>query len=732
MCKKTFIFLLFCFLINLTSVKAEELPLDIKQTSLVNEQLPILFEAENTYFDKQNNILKAWGNVEIFHNGMILKAERITYDLTNNKIQVDENAQLYTASGEIITTNYVQIKNQFEDILVDGLRLYLQDNSQISAMGGIYKKNQYWILNQASFSPCQFCDNKNKPLTWQLKAGQIYYDKKTEDIYYYDVVGEILGIPVFYSPYFSHPSPFVKRRSGFLAPSFSNSDQLGFVTKVPYYIVIDDTQDLTVTPWITTKHYGLLEVEFRKELEKGRFQINTSGTYTDLVEGKIKRKKKKFRGHLDAEAEYFFSPHTRLGLDLALQTDDTYRRVFDFDNQGTTENRLFIEDMRDKNYFIAQVLDYEDLRLDKYKFKDEPLILPYIYGELVTDPDPLGGIWHLYAEARSVRNKNYFADDLDFDQHHAILKADWVKNYVFDCGLVSNIDLTAQADIYHFNNALDDHFTEPFFFGQAHIDLRYPFVKADLHEDTFIIEPVLGVVLAPTTTRRAEIIPNIDSQTFELDDLNIFTGYRFTGWDRHDIGSRFYYGLHSEWMSQEHNLTVEAFIGQSLQFDLEDLLLDNKNDIFVDSSEFSDIVGRFYVSTDPIDIFYRFLIDNHDLSFNRHDIAARLNIHDRFKLTTTYSYVDESMSASDYVSFVTLDATVHLSEYWFAKAGLMHNFTDDFFPKAYGEIGYSDECFGISVLVEHEEANDRDIDDDLSVQLKFNFKYLGEDSLKVK
>ena len=55
-------------------------------------------------------------------------------------------------------------------------------------------------------------------------------------IYYKNVVVKIYAVPVLYFPYFFHPDPTVKRQSGFLAPSFSNSKSLGASFKVPYFM----------------------------------------------------------------------------------------------------------------------------------------------------------------------------------------------------------------------------------------------------------------------------------------------------------------------------------------------------------------------------------------------------------------------------------------------------------------------------------------------------------------
>ena len=64
----------------------------------------------------------------------------------------------------------------------------------------------------------------------------------------------ILKVQVFfYLPYFSHPSPLVKRKSGFLAPNFFNTHFFGFGTDVPYYYPINDYHDVTVTPKFSQK-----------------------------------------------------------------------------------------------------------------------------------------------------------------------------------------------------------------------------------------------------------------------------------------------------------------------------------------------------------------------------------------------------------------------------------------------------------------------------------------------
>ena len=46
-----------------------------------------------------------------------------------------------------------------------------------------------------------------------------------------------MTFPVFLFSKLSHPDPSVKRRSGFLVPSISDSKNLGFGASVPYFSI---------------------------------------------------------------------------------------------------------------------------------------------------------------------------------------------------------------------------------------------------------------------------------------------------------------------------------------------------------------------------------------------------------------------------------------------------------------------------------------------------------------
>ena len=71
-------------------------------------------------------------------------------------------------------------------------------------------------------------------------------------------------IPILYFPKFFHPDPTVKRQSGILKPVLNDSNVLGSSFTLPYYHVISDDSDITITPTLFDKNIKMIQNEYRK------------------------------------------------------------------------------------------------------------------------------------------------------------------------------------------------------------------------------------------------------------------------------------------------------------------------------------------------------------------------------------------------------------------------------------------------------------------------------------
>ena len=81
-----------------------------------------------------------------------------------------------------------------------------------------------------------------------LSAESVTHDQESRDLIYRDAYFEVGGVPVAYLPYIRHPDPTVKKRSGFLAPTFGRDSELGLTAEIPYFWNIAPNRDLTIAP----------------------------------------------------------------------------------------------------------------------------------------------------------------------------------------------------------------------------------------------------------------------------------------------------------------------------------------------------------------------------------------------------------------------------------------------------------------------------------------------------
>jgi LPS-assembly protein len=171
-------------------------------------------------------------------------------------------------TGEVLFAEFMELSGDLRDGVIADLRAILQDGSLVAASGGRRTGGNLLNMQNAVYSPCKLCeeDPSRAPL-WQIKAVRIVHDKKRQTIEYKDAWLEIAGVPVMYTPYISHPDPSVKKKSGFLTPSFGTSTLNGASFTAPYYYNISSNSDATLTPNFTTNKGVVMGGEYRQIIE---------------------------------------------------------------------------------------------------------------------------------------------------------------------------------------------------------------------------------------------------------------------------------------------------------------------------------------------------------------------------------------------------------------------------------------------------------------------------------
>jgi len=265
-----------------TTAAGTNRPLQLAQDSPFRDPDIIYLEADSLINDEAASTLTAKGNVEGRYQDRTLRADSVTYNsLTGQVVAIGDVilidptgatqfADQIELSGELEAGSATNFTARFEEGGILGASFVVRDGKE-----GVELYNAYYTACE----PCQDTMASGKDPTWQIKARKVKQNPDRKSIEYRDAVFQLAGVPLFYTPYLSHPDPSAKRASGLLAPFAGIAGDKGFNIEVPYYWAIDDYTEATLTPHIYAKVNPLLEVDFRRKFHTGEVNINTSMTY---------------------------------------------------------------------------------------------------------------------------------------------------------------------------------------------------------------------------------------------------------------------------------------------------------------------------------------------------------------------------------------------------------------------------------------------------------------------
>lgn len=684
---------------------------------------PVVFKADRIRHDKELGIVVASGNVEIAHDGRILKADTVSYNRREDLLIATGNIVLLEPSGEVYFADHMELTGDFKNGIVENIRVRLTDDSRIAAVGGRRIGGTRTEMRKAVYSPCLKCpDNPALPPLWQIKAVKITHDRAARQVEYRDAFLEFLGIPIAYTPYFSHPDPTVKRRSGLLTPTYGSDQEFGVMVTTPYYFAIAPDKDATFSPTFTSKENVVLAGEYRQRFVDGRLKLSGSGTNAS-VEKDGQAAGNDIRGHFFGEARFDLNDTWRAGVNIELTSDDTYLRRYKITSNDTLKNHAFLEGFRGRNYAAANAYNFRGLR-ETDNSATTPLLVPLLDYNFIGRPDARGGRWNIAANLMNLSRET------GADSRRLSLDTGWTLPFMTRSGEIYNFFATLRTDAYWVNDvqeagkpagSLSSGFTGRIF-PKIGLDWRFPFARSDKMV-TQIIEPVAGVIVAPNGGN-PDRIPNEDSSDFELDDTNFRSATRFPGLDRVDGGQRIHYGLKLGVYGAGGGFTT-AFIGQSYRF--------RKDTTFSPGSGlddyFSDIIGRIRIHPKAfLKLHYRFRVSKENLRAQRSELSAQIGP-PALNLTADYIFIDQNAGSGEFADREEITAALasRLTTAWSVRASIRRDLTSGGGSLNHGfSLTYDCDCFTFTASFLRSFTRDRDLKPTDTIMFRLLFKTLGE------
>lgn len=698
--------------------------MDFSSSQIEKEDQDIYFSADEMQNDQKLNTITALGNVNIVRNDLTVKADKVIYNQRDDIITATGNVIMVEKDGNVLFSDYVVLTNKMAAGEMDNIKVIMKDKSQVAARRVRRMDNDNKVMDNAVYSPCDVCTGKD-PL-WQIKARKVRHNAEKKDVYYNDAIIEIKGVPVFYSPFLSHPDPSVKRRSGFLTPGLASSSYLGAAIQPRYFWNISDNEDITLTPTLSLDKGLVYGGQYNKYFYRG--DMKASGSF--LVD---KDDDDKTRGNLKLKSRYEVNDYWLADTDINYSSDRNYLKDMDLPmrDDAWLTSMARMQGFDNRNYASIESYYYQ---LNSYDLKeyDRPVVLPLLNYENISTPDRYG--------AYNKTNLNFasvYRDDSDApDTQRFSMINSWNLPYTSPYGEKYRMVASVKSDLYYVDKYKDPTTDEAFdggvarVFPQLGLEWKLPFIRAT-ETSRQILEPTIVAVAAPNGGNKTDKIPNEDSQDVELDDTNILDLDRYSGYDRNDTGSRISYGLN--WSSYgDITGRTSAFLAQSYKFDKDQSFTRNQDMIDGESSNgnLTDYVGRVYAApSEYFDLNYRFRLNKDDYSLAYSELSTTIGP----KLLNGYiSYIflednkDSSLIDDNGRKELYTSLNAMLTRDWSISVYNRQDLTDNGGSLEHGgNLIYEDECLKLIMYLRQDNSSDPDYQGDFSFGMNFLLKTLG-------
>jgi len=687
--------------------------------------MPVNLSAKTLVHNNNTQQILADGAVEMVQDGRILRADRIIFDLHEDLAYAMGNVVLLDKNGDVYFAEEMELKGDLREGFVKGLRAMLSDGSNFRAEKAERSDSRKISMENAFYTPCKLCaDTPDKDPLWQIRADKVVYDEDNKDISYRNARLEILGLPIMYTPIFSHPDPRQKQKTGFLRPRIGWTSELGVFARGSYYWAFERNKDATLSVQPTSLNGVLTEAEYRQHFHNGFIELNGSlAVNSDRTEESGLVETGLERAHIFANGRFDHSRTWRSGFDLNRVSDKGYLRLYDISSANVLESQVFAERFSNRDYTRIEAVSFQDVRLGNRV--NQPEILPLVQHRIYSAPGSLlGGRWTLGLNAAGLHRQTSQQDTL-----RGSIDTGWERQFISHGGIKTVVDAHIRGDAYHVRDSVvpgENTGSDYRFFPYLHAKTGYPLVKP-LKRSSLIIEPIASVTLV----RRVDddpIVPNEDSIDVQLDSGNLFDAVRFPGLDRVEDRSHAAYGIKTG-IHGHHGRKAEVFLGQSVQFDHDATLFPTGSGL---EDEYSDLVGAVNVDLGKhFALNYKAQFDDSNLKPRRHEVQMSGNLGHNGALDYDARYVFVAPVAGtgflESREQVQFGAGYQINDTWRTDITSLTDLgIEPGFRRGALGLHYTDECFSFSIVGQKNLIDQASGENDTTILFRIGLKHLGE------
>ena len=598
-----------------------------------------LIEGSNFTYDRNLNLIISNNKTlitDLYKNKFYMRT--FIYSIID-KILIAENVELTDIDKNIYEVKSIRFNLKTNEIIGKDLSLNFnseniksgQNEPRLKGNAIFYNKNSTKI-SKGVFTTCKKDDNCPP---WVLSAEKIEHNRVKKTVNYKNALLKIYDVPVFYFPRFFHPDPTVKRQSGFLVPSFSQSNNLGNYISIPYFNAISKSSDLTFSPRFYDDGKSIYQSEYRKYSGNSKHELDFSiKSKSPLI---FDNNEKKSSTHFFSKSIFNFDLNDTYDGELSLKvqqtSDDYYLKTYMLKSPLIKSNSnlnskinfdLYSDDLQIE--FITEV--YENLGLldsDKYE---------YIYPSINVLKDFGNFEYGNLNLSSSILNKEYqtnikestVINDLSYKSHNQISSIGLLSSYEL---LIKNFNSNSNNSKKYTNKNSSS------MAGIVNYEIKYPF-KKNTPKYSSTLTPLISARYSPNDTKNK----SQDDRIINFD--NIFSINRLSQSDTVEGGQSITMG--TEYNLYNNNLDKKYF-SANLATAFRDV--QNKN-LPINSTlgdKNSDIFGGLNFSGNKfMDIDYGFALDNDLKTINFNQIESTLSF---YNFVSKFDFLEKKGIASE-------------------------------------------------------------------------------------
>ena len=705
-------------LASLLMLGAAVMPASAQNADISNGQ-PVLLQADQVVYDNDSQTVSAVGHVEIVSQNRIMTADTISYDQAQDKVTANGHVSLTDEHGNVSFAEHVVLTDQMRDGALSGFGALIGQNGRLAAASAQRIDGRYVVANRTVYSPCKICNKPGQRTpVWQVKAERVVYDQTQHRIRFNNATFELFGVPVLYTPYLSEPDPTVRYSSGLLAPDVGNSTKLGNFIRLPYYLALSPTNDMTLAPQFTTHAGDLALGEYRTRFDNGGVWLQGSVAYNSRG-GLGGGPGGQLYDHLFGAGIYNLNDHWTTGFDAQLTNNAAYMRFYDLSTMDRLVNDLFVENNTGRSRFSLSSYYFQGLRATDLQSMI-PYVLPRLDYSVIPTSKVGGGRLRMDLTSAVLERSN------GPDSQRVSAEVNWRRPFIRAGGQIWTFLADAKGDFYHItNNDPVNYPTVPTVsrtvsrgIPYAALDWRWPFVSHAASGNSYVIEPIAQFIAQPYGGNPAGI-PVEDAEAFEFDDNNIFSFNHLPGHDLVESGPRANLGFRADTIFPSGE--VEALLGQTYRLKPDPILATYPGQ----NGASSDVVGRLSIKVPHLTLADRADFDRANGTLRRHEIYLT-GTWGRSSLQISYVQLPPDVLRLKLPGREELNtqADINFYENWQAFAAIRRDLQANHYLETEYGLGYEDECLAISLAYRRKYTFDTvlGVPPSTSVILRFTLK----------